>query len=201
MKRFRVYCLFLAAVLFLCPVFSRAEEKAGTVLSEKEWTWEENSIASFQGILSMEGLPTGKLLLKLSLATDPKGSNPGEIVFQTVNGKKLTLRKQKAEYAVDHEDSDSLEFVGNWRTPDDVFFTKVDILLQVCTEDGSTVLAEQKLTVSRNAAELLEKDDGKIRLKTDFSAWTLWIGIGAAVIWMLAVIRILLNHTKKKKGR
>lgn len=201
MKRFRVYCLLLAAVFFLCPALTRGEEKTGAVLSEKEWTWEENSIASFQGALSMEGLPTGELLLKLSLATDPKGSNPGEIVFQTVNGKKLTLRKQKAEYTVNHEDSDILEFVGNWRTPDDVFFTKVDIILQVCAEDGGTVLAEHKLTVSRDAAELLEKDDGKIRLKTDFSAWTLWIGIGAAVIWILAVIRILLNHTKKKKGR
>ena len=201
LKHFRLYCFLLTAIVFLCPVFSRAAENNDSGLSEMEWTWEENSIASFQGIVSLDNLPSGKLLLKLSFTTDPKGTDPGEIVFHTVNGKKLTLRKQKAEYTIDHGDENILEFIGNWRTPEDVFFTRINIVFQICSEDGDAVYSEQKLTVSRSTAEMLEKDDGKIRLKTDLSAWTLRIGIGAAVIWILALLRIFINNKSTRKGR
>lgn len=201
MKRFRLFPLILAAILFICPALCLAEEKADVKLAEKEWTWEEKNIASFGGEAKTENLPEGKLLLKLSVATEPKATSPGEVVFQTVNGKKLTLKKQKSEYIFDHKDQDELTFIGNWKTPDDVFFTKVEIIFQICTEDGETVLAEQKLTVSRTAAEVTEKDDGKIRLKTDFSNWILWGIAAAAVIWILAVFRIVLNRIKRKKER
>ncbi len=201
MKRFILCCLLLAAVLFRCSFFPHAEGEAADGLTEGEWTWEENSIATFLGSVSLEGLPAGKLLLKLSFTTDPKGTNPGEVVFQTVDGKKLTIRKQKPEYVFDHGEQSTLEFIGNWKTPDDVFFTRIDISFQICTEDRETVLAERKLTVTRNAAELAEKDDGKIRLKVDLSSWILWAAIGAGVLWVLAAVRVILNHKTKKKGR
>ena len=201
MKRFRLFPLMLAVILLIWPALCLAEEETVIKLAEKEWTWEEKNIASFGGETKTESLPEGKLLLKLSVATEPKAPNPGEVVFQTVNGKKLTLKKQKAEYIFDHKGQDELSFIGNWKTPDDVFFTKVGITFQICTEDGNTVLAEQKLTVSRTAAEISEKNDGKIRLKTDFNAWILWGSITAAVIWILAVLRIILNRTKRKKER
>ena len=89
---------------------------------------------------------------------------------------------------------------GNY-TPDDVFFTKVDIDFRICSEDGNTILAQQKLTVSRSASELAEKDDGKIRLKADLSAWTVRIIVAAGLIWILAVLRIVLNRIKKKKEK
>ena len=201
MKRFILCCLLLAAVLFRCPAFSFAENEVADGLTEGEWTWEEKSIATFLGSVSLDGIPNGKLLLKLSFTTDPKGTNPGEVVFQTVDGKKLTLRKQKPEYVFDHGEQSTLEFTGNWKTPDDVFFTRIDISFQICTEDGNTVLAERKLTVSRNAAEMAEKDDGKIRLRVDLSSWILWIAIGAGVLWILAVVRVILNQRAKQKGR
>ena len=77
----------------------------------------------------------------------------------------------------------------------------MEIIFQICTEDGETVLAEQKLTVSRTAAEITEKDDGRIRLKADFSTWILWGAVAAAVIWILAILRIILNRIKRKKER
>ena len=201
MRRFRLFPLILAVILFICPVLCPAEEESAVKMAEKEWTWEEKNIASFGGEMKTGGLPEGKLLMKLSIATEPKATNPGEVVFQTVNGKKLTLKKQKAEYVFDHKDQDELTFIGNWKTPDDVYFTKVEITFQICTEDGESVLAEQKLTVSRTAAEVTEKDDGKIRLKADFSTWILWGAIAAAAIWILAVLRIVLNRIKQKKER
>ena len=46
---------------------------------------------------------------------------------------------------------------------------------------------------------MLNADDGKIRIKADFSAWTVWASIAAGVVWIAAVARILLNHTVRKK--
>ena len=201
MRRFRLPLLILTAMLLLLSFSGLAAGDSSITLSEKEWTWEKKNIASFEGTATTDSLPEGKLLLKLSLTTEPKATDPGEIVFQTVNGKKLTLKKQKDEFVFNHENQEPLTFIGNWRTPDDVFFSSVEITFRICTEDGETVLAEQKMKVSRTAAEMAEKDDGKIRLKADFSAWTLWIGIAAGVIWLLAIIRIAINHrTGKKEG-
>ena len=146
-------------------------------------------------------MPEGKLLMKLTFNTEPRATDPGEVVFHTVNGKKLTLRKQKAEYTFDPKGQDTLEFIGNWKTPDDVFFTKIEIELQICSEDGSTVLAGNKLTVSRSASEMAEKEDGKIRLKIDASAWILRILIAAGVIWIFAVLRIIVNRNSGKKEK
>ena len=199
MKRFRLFPLILAALLFICPALCPAEEESVVKLTEKEWTWEGNNIASFEGKASLAGMPEGKLTLKLSFTTEPKATDPGDIVFQTVNGKKLTLKKQKAEYTFSSDGQEELDFIGNWKTPDDVFFTRVEITFRICTEDGNTVLDEQKLTVSRTTSEMLNADDGKIRIKADFSAWTVWASIAAGVIWIAAVARILLNHTVRKK--
>ena len=201
MKRFRLFPLMLAVTMLLCPVLCRAENNAAIELTEKEWTWDARNIASFEGKASLAGMPEGKLTLKLTFSTEPKATDPGEIVFQTVNGKKLTLKKQKAEYTLKHEGQDELTFIGNWKTPDDVFFTKAEVLFQICTEDGETVLAEQKLTVSRSTADMLNADDGKIRIKTDFSAWTRWVFIAAGVLWILAIVRVVMHRTARKKER
>ena len=201
MKNLRLYCLLLVTLLFICPVLSIADGDTSIQLAETEWTWEENSIAVFEGKASLDGMPEGKLLMKLTFNTEPRATDPGEVVFHTVNGKKLTLRKQKAEYTFDPKGQDTLEFIGNWKTPDDVFFTKIEIELQICSEDGSTVLAGNKLTVSRSASEMAEKDDGKIRLKIDASAWILRILIAAGVIWIFAVLRIIVNRNSGKKEK
>lgn len=201
MKNHRIYCLMLVTLLLVCPLASMADGDASVQLAETEWTWEEKSIAVFEGKASLDGMPAGKLLLKLSFSTEPKGTDPGEVVFQTVNGKKLTLRKQKAEYTLDPEGQKTLDFTGIWKTPDDVFFTKIDIDFQICSEDGSTVLGRNRLTVSRSASEMADKDDGKIRLKIDISAWILRIAIAAGILWILAIVRIILNRNSTKKEK
>lgn len=200
MRRFRPGLVILALILTLFPALCRAEGESILSLQEKEWTWEKNNIASFEGSASLASMPQGKLLLTLEIETEPKATDPGQVVFQTVNGKKLTIKKQKPEYTITHEDSDELTFIGSWKTPDDVFFTKVEITFRICTEDGKTVLAEKKMTAGRTKAEMAEADDGKIKLKADFAAWTLWVGISAGVIWLLAVIRIVMNRIARKKG-
>lgn len=191
--------ILLLALLFLWSAAACADESFRTELQEAEWTWNESSSASFTGTVSFDELPCEKLLLKLSFTTDPDSTNQGNVVFHTVNGKKLTIRKQQPEYTFAPGELKSFDFTGTWKTPENVFFTKIVITFQVCTEDGETVLGESKLTVQRDASELAKKEDGKFRLKTDFSKWTLWIAVAAGVIWVLAAARILWNHKRSRK--
>jgi len=199
MRITRRLCILLLVLLLLGSGTACAAGSVRTELQEAEWTWDESSTASFTGTVSFNELPCENLLLKLSFTTDPDSTNRGSVVFHTVNGKKLTIRKQQPEYTFTPGELNSFDFTGNWKTPENVFFTKVLITLQVCTEDGETVLGESKLTVQRDASELANKEDGKFRLRTDFSKWTLWIAIAAGAGWALAVARILWNHKRSKK--
>ena len=205
-RRSSVRCIMVLSVLLLfliqtCCSFASGEESILITLQENEWTWEENSAAYFSGTVKADESLPDKILMKLSLSAAPENENAGEVVFQNVNGKKLTIRKQKPEYSVSAEGLKEFDFSGVWNTPDAVKFTRVDILLQIFNAEGSSLLAEQTLTVSRDLADVVEKDDGKIRLKDYFSDWTVYIAAGAAVIWILAVVRAVLNRKKTNKER
>ena len=198
----RIICFI--AVLFLLfgnCAFSESTNELSLVLEEKEWTWEENSYASFEGTFAAEHALPGKVRMELTMAAVPENSETGEIFFQTVNEKKLTLRKQKSEYTFSAEGVTDFGFTGSWKTPETVPFTQVEITCRIYNEDGSALLAEQKMTVSRDASEIVEKDDGKFRIRENLSGWTIWAAIAAAVIWILAFIRMILNHPKTNKER
>ncbi len=194
-------CSLLLTVLMFFPCCTFASDTVNAVLQETEWTWEESSSAVFTGKVSYDELPCKKFLLKLSITTDPESPNPGEVIFHDVNGKKLTLNKQKPEYKFSPEDLKSFDFTGYWKTPDNVYFTSVAISLQVCTEDGDTVLGESRLEVSRRSSDMANQNDGRFRIRADLSQWTLYAAVAAGVLWVLATVRILLNRIKRKKGR
>lgn len=198
MRHTRRWKILFLALVFLCTGTAAAAGSVQTELKEAEWTWDESSIASLTGSVSYAELPCEKLLLRLSFKTDPESTNRGDVVFHTVNGKKLTIRKQQPEYVFMPEDLKSFDFTANWKTPENVFFTRVEITFQVCTEDGETVLGESKLLMQRDASELANKEDGKFRLRIDFSKWTFWVAVAAGMIWLLAIVRILLNHKRMK---
>ena len=198
----RIICFTaILFILFVNCAFSETANEIALVLTEKEWTWEESSYASFEGTVTADHALPDKIRMELSLTTVPDADENGEIFFQTVNEKKLTLRKQKAEYTFSAEGLTGFGFTGSWKTPETVPFSQVDITCQIYDEDGTALLAEQKMTVSRDASEIVEKDDGKFRIRENLSEWTLWAAIAAAVIWILAVIRVILNHSKMKKER
>lgn len=196
MNRCYIRVLILIAVLIMTTAAS-ATEPCTIVLGETDWTWEGEQIAYFEGtVSSSESLPE-KVKLKLTLSAFPEGADPGKVVFSNVNGKKLTIKKQQSEYVLSAEGLDSFPFTGNWKTPENVPFTRVEITFQILDEKEENLLGEQKMTVTRDASEAVQKDDGKIRLKENFSGWTAWAGAAAVVIWILAGLRILINHRKR----
>ena len=195
-------CFFIIiAILFLFSAAAAENDGLSAEIYETEWSWEENATAVFEGtVTGKEPLPE-KILLRLEFTAAPENTDPGEVVFSSVNGKKLTLRKQKPEYVLETGGTDSISFTGSWKTPESVLFTKVEITLLVYTEDESVLLAERKLTVSRNASEMTTADDGKFRIRENFSGWTIIAAAAAGIIWAAAVIRIVLAQRKKEKER
>jgi len=199
MKRCMLLSMILIAAFALFSCSACSEESISIELHEQEWTWEAKESAAFEGQVLFDDVPTGKLLMTLSLSVKPESSEPGEVVFQTVNGKKLTIRKQKSEYVFTPGEETSVQFTGAWKTPEDVPFSKAEILFQIRSEDGSALLAEKSLTVSRDSKEISGTGDGKIRINYDLAGWALWIFAAAGVVWAAAGIRIGLNKKKRKE--
>ena len=194
-KRVCVFFLILFLSLSVCNAF--ADDSISIDLQELDWNWEPLSSATFEGVLSFSDQAPEHVIVKLSMSVFPEDSDPGEVVIQSVNGKALTLRKQKPVYSLTRGDEDTFRFTGSWKTPEKVFFRRVEIVCSIDSEDESELYSRKNIVFSRSASEIAEINDGKIRLKTDFTSWTLYICIAAAVIWILAVIRIIIN----KKGR
>ena len=199
MKRCISCCLVFFMICCMSPCAASRQDTATIEINQLEWTWNPLDVATFEGTVHLgEGAPD-KLLLKLSFSAFPESGEPGEVVFSSVDGKKLTLRKQKPEYTVSPENRDTLSFVGNWKTPDNAYLTRVEITCSVYDESGAVLIAENKLTESRNESEILAIDDGRIRLPYNFPLWTRYAAAAAAAVWLLAIFRIIVNKRRKKR--
>ena len=199
MKRCTAWAFVIMLLVCACPCFATGTENTAVELQQLEWSWEPLSTATFEGNVSFDSNAPEQVVMKLSFSVQPDDSDPGEVVFQTVNGKKLTLRKQKPTCSVTRGDEDTLRFIGGWKTPENVFFNRIEITCRVYNEDESVQLAENKLVFTRTASEIAQIDDGKIRLKADFSEWTGYAAVAAGVIWLLAAARIFINKKERKR--
>ena len=200
MKRRIVCCILLLSVLIHVTPVAKAGSGAKVELHETEWTWEEEDTATFEGTVAFDEPRNEPVVMKLSFKTSPESSNPGEVVFQTVNGKKLTLRKQQPAYTCDPEGAKEIRFTGAWKTPENVYFTRVEIEVKIYSGDESTLLAEKKMTAGRNSSELANKNDGRFRIRQDLTKWTIAAGIATGVVWICAMIRILIHQKRKRRN-
>ena len=199
MKRCTAWILIVMLAVSVCPFYACAGESAAVEMQPLEWTWDPLSTATFEGVVSFDGLSPEQVVLKLSFSVQPDDTDPGEVVFQTVNDKKLTLRKQKPVYTLTRGNEETLRFIGCWKTPESTFFSRIEIVCSIYAEDESNLIAENKLVFTRTASEIAQIDDGRIRLKADFSEWTLYVTFAAAAVWVIAAARLLLNRKERKK--
>ncbi len=199
MTRCAALISMIIILVSLSPCYAYGSEEVILELQETEWTWEPQSTAVFEGSASFPGEVPEQVVLKLFFSVQPDDSDPGEVVFQTVNEKKLTLRKQKSEYTLLCGGENTFSFTACWKTPESVFFSKVEIVCRIYNEDESRIIAEKRLVFSRSASEIADIDDGKIRLKADFTMWTIYSVAAAAVIWLLAALRIIINKIAGRK--
>ena len=198
MKHFVSICLaFIIFCLILTPVHT--ENSSVVELKESVWTWEPLNVATFKGEVYFDNNAPENILMKLSFVALPGSDESGEVVFYTVNGRKLTLSKQKESYSLKRANADSFSFTGNWRTPEDVYFTKVEIICEVYDADKEALISKGNLIVSRSESDILSVDDGRFKIRYNFPLWTRFAIIASSLIWVLAIVRIIKFNKKRKR--
>ena len=156
-------------------------------------SWIPGESALFEGVVSADGaLSADSITLKLSIRTDPVLSEPGTILFSEVNGKKLSIRNQKDEYTVSLQEGGEIRFSGSWLLPENVHLSAVEIVLTVLNPDGS-IIAETSAAV---AAETAVSGSSGITFP-DLTVPIRIAAIAAAVVWILAAVRILIHHKRR----
>ena len=182
--------LFL--MLFLIPCASCAAGISCEIIPADS-SWIPGESALFEGIVSADGaLSADSITLKLSIRTDPVLSEPGTILFSEVNGKKLSIRNQKDEYTVSLQEGGEIRFSGSWLLPENVHLSAVEIVLTVLDPDGS-IIAETSAAV---AAETAVSGSSGITFP-DLTVPIRIVAIAAAVVWILAAVRILIHHKRR----
>ena len=182
--------LFL--MLFLIPCTSCAAGISCEIIPADS-SWIPGESALFEGIVSADGaLSADSITLKLSIRTDPVLSEPGTILFSEVNGKKLSIRNQKDEYTVSLQEGGEIRFSGSWLLPENVHLSAVEIVLTVLDPDGS-IIAETSAAV---AAETAVSGSSGITVP-DLTVPIRIAAIAAAVVWILAAVRILIHHKRR----
>lgn len=182
--------LFL--MLFLIPCASCAAGISCEIIPADS-SWIPGESALFEGVVSADGaLSADSITLKLSIRTDPVLSEPGTILFSEVNGKKLSIRNQKDEYTVSLQEGGGIRFSGSWLLPENVHLSAVEIVLTVLDPDGS-IIAETSAAV---AAETAVSGSSGITFP-DLTVPIRIAAIAAAVVWILAAVRILIHHKRR----
>ena len=194
--RHSVLWFMLIATVFLCIPAAEAEQEPALTIRTAEWSWEEEGIATFEGDVNPEGLPTGPLTLRLSVSAEPDTEEIGDAVFLSVNGKQLMLRKQTSEYSFTLEEGQPVAFTGCWQRPEQTEIRKVKVVLQLLDENG-TILQEAGLTAEREEEAPEEEDSNRPGAPFDIGKWILFTGIAAVLVWAAAIIRIH-QYNKKK---
>jgi len=198
MNRGFLRCTICFTVFFLCIFCSYARAEFTSEMHVTDWTWEESKSAVFEGSVTFDRYEQDKMIMKLSFTATPEATDSGRIVFQTVNGKKLTLRKESDTYVFSPGEQTEFRFIGNWRTPESVFFDKVVVMLRVYSEDETTLLSEHRMEVRRESDEQYDPNDGKIRITADFPGMTRIILVAAAAVWTAALVRIFISRKIKR---
>ena len=182
--------LFL--MLFLIPCTSCAAGISCEIIPADS-SWIPGESALFEGIVSADSaFSADSITLKLSIRTDPVLSEPGTILFSEVNGKKLSIRNQKDEYTVSLQEGGEIRFSGSWLLPENVHLSAVEIVLTVLDPDGS-IIAETSAAV---AAETAVSGSSGITFP-DLTVPIRIVAIAAAVVWILAAVRILIHHKRR----
>ncbi|MBR6164724.1 MAG: hypothetical protein IKQ45_02200 [Clostridia bacterium] len=197
--RRRFLWFMLIATVFLCTGFALAGEDPSLTMQVAEWSWEDDSVSVFEGTAAFSEAPSQKVILRFSHEAMPSSAESGEVVFLSANGKQLTLRKQLPEMTFPADGSAELHFSGCWKCPSKADVFRVNITLQAVTEDGN-ILAEKTLTVENESGEPPQAEDVRYRIPMDLDQWILWLFLAAAAVWAAAILRIIINQKRGKRG-
>ena len=191
----RVRILVLASVLLCCCC--AAAENAPSVMSasiyKTEWQWQAGGFAEFEGNMICENASEEHpLTMRLSVSIVPDGTEGvKDPLFTSVNGTKLTVRKQTGEYKITSSEQ-AVRFTGRWELPEDFRIDEAAIHLRIYSDSGD-LLAESDLRMSND--QVTSGDTG-YRFPETGNIIRI-IVIAAAAIWIFAIIRIIRNRKRR----
>ena len=205
MKKGLFYLLMTAALMIAClspGMTAGAENAAETRITPLEWSWTPGNAATFEGTAVLPANAPETVTLKLAVAPQPAEKEIGEIVFTYINDRRLTVRKQAAEYTLNTaEQSGAVSFRGRWLLPEDQYFSSAELTLSVAAEDG-TILSSRTFAFSEDDEATQNGGRSMIRLPFNLNRVILYLAIAAGVLWCAAILRMILGRRNKpmKKG-
>ena len=187
---------FAFLCVLLCTLFGYSYAEIQVSIQEKEWTWNENDINSFQGtIITDHNIPNA--VLTLSVKTRLEDS--GEILFTSTNGKKLKIRKRGPSTEADLSSGEEFSFEGEWDLPSNTKegIAWAEITLKIDNSDG------QEESVKKIEFGNLDNDQALkgSSLSDKVNHLIIFFLIACICIWLLAIARyLILKKKKKRKG-
>ena len=186
--------IFLTALIIF--LFSSGTEAANILsvhIEKEEWSWIGNTAATFKGSIICQGVTDeDPVILRLTLITGPDDSDSGDIVFTSVNHKRLAVRKQKNEYILTASPTATTVFTGSWMIPEGKQFSTAAITFEV-TDKENNILASDTITMTDSAVSALS-DAPRL---PDPGKYIRPIIIAAGIIWILALIRIIYHRNRR----
>ncbi|MBO7661905.1 MAG: hypothetical protein J6U01_00880 [Clostridia bacterium] len=202
----RLFCLLILAALLTgalgCGIPAGAENAAETRITPLEWSWMPGNAATFEGTAVLPENAPETVTMKLAVAPQPAEKEIGEIVFTYINDRRLTVRKQAAEYTLNTaEQSGAVSFRGSWILPEDQYFSSAELTLSLAAEDG-TVLSTRTFAFSEDDEATQSGGRSIIRLPFNLNRVILYLAIAAGALWCAAILRMILARRNKmmKKG-
>lgn len=197
----RVHGIMTAVILFmtlsLVPYScSRAESPVRIILTEKEWSWIPGEVATFSGTITCDDHDQlSGASIQLEIIPEPKDDDPGRIVFTSINGKRIKIRKQSETYILDDSDlNDEILFEGSWFIPEGSAFFKAGLVASVAGKSGD-LLGTCTINVGTGDSE---STHSLLRIPVDIGHVNFILALCTGAVCCLAVCRfIVLLHRKK----
>ncbi len=192
-KRIRVLAA-AAVLLFSCATADTAPPSVMSCSIYKTvWRWGAGQTAEFEGNIICDNVNSEQpLSVRLSVDVLPEKTEVKDPVFREVDGKPKGNRHPPKEISIDTSDH-AIRFSGGWEIPGDSRIDEAVIHLKIYNKNDGELLGEAELRM-RN--DQITTGETGIRIpETGNKIW--YLAAAAAVIWILAAIRIYLNRRER----
>ena len=186
----RVWCMLLCFIPAVCLGDTEIE------MTADEWTWNANEVASFHGSIVTDQDAADAVL---TLRAETSLEDSGEVIFTSVNGKKLKIRKRGPEITEDLQAGSEFLFEGEWNLPADTGggIARAVITLTIQDAEGNTI-AEGRMEEGSLAAEEAIQGASPAKKADQLILILLLAGL---LVWLAAVSRYLvLNLRRGREG-
>ncbi len=192
-RRLPVILLFVV-LLFSCTTAEKASDPSvmSSSIYKTEWRWTAGDTAEFEGNIICDHVSEDNpVIISLSVDIMPEEAVTTAPFFRYVNGTKQSNRHPKSRITVSSSDR-AIRFSGGWQLPEEVRIDEATIHLKVYNQNDE-LLAESDLRMENDQVIA----GGSAYRLPELKNPILYIAAAAAIIWILALIRIIINRQRR----